>query len=127
MTEAPIAVLIDQAVAWHRAGQLDAARAAYEAVLRREGANFDALHMLGLVMVQQGEAARGAAMLERAVAANPGAAAAHVNLAMALVALGRFEAALASSDRALALQPDSADAHINRGNALLALERPDEA
>jgi tetratricopeptide (TPR) repeat protein len=125
--DAPFAALIDRALALHRAGDLSAARAGYEAVLRRDPANFDALHMLGLVLVQQGEGGRGAELIERAVAANPGVAAAHVNLAMALVALGRFEAALAASERALALQPASADAHINRGNALLALARPDEA
>jgi tetratricopeptide (TPR) repeat protein len=96
-------------------------------VLDRAPDHFDALHMLGVAAVQSGEVAAGAELIERATRIDPHAAAAHVNLAMALSALGRHEAALASAGRALALNGADPDAHTNCGNALLALGRPTEA
>jgi tetratricopeptide (TPR) repeat protein len=114
-------------VAAHQAGRLAQARASYEAVLGRAPDHFDALHMLGVAVVQCGEAAAGAELIERATRIAPDVAAAHVNLAMALSALGRHQAALESAERAAKLDRASPEAHTNRGNALLALGRPAEA
>ena len=126
MTTAPSPeALFDAGVAAHRAGRLTEACAAYEAILARNPDHFDALHMLGVAVTQAGEPGRGADMIGRAIRMVPGAAAPHINLAMALGALGRHEEALASADRALELDASSPDAHTNRGNALLALGRAD--
>ena len=115
--------LFADALAAHVAGRLVEACAAYEAVLARAPVHFDALHLLGVAQVQSGEPARGVALIEQAVRVDPDAAAAHVNLAMALAVLGRHEAALASADRAVALGGASPEAYVNRGNALVALGR----
>jgi tetratricopeptide (TPR) repeat protein len=126
MTTAPsLEALFDAGVAAHRAGRLAEARGAYEAILARNPDHFDALHMLGVAVTQAGEPDRGATMIARAIRMVPGASAPHINLAMALGALGRHEEALASADRALELDASSPDAHTNRGNALLALGRAD--
>ena len=117
----------DEGLAAHQAGRLTEARRAYETVLAREPTHFDALHLLGVVCVQSRETERGAALIERAIGVSPDDAAAHVNLAMALTALGRFEAATRSCDAALALDPGSAGAHSNRGNALMAMGRVHDA
>jgi tetratricopeptide (TPR) repeat protein len=115
--------IFDEAVASHQAGRLAEARRAYEAMIAQHPTHFDALHLLGVACVQSGETEHGAALIERAIDVSPNVAAAHVNLAMALNALGRFEAAIRACDRALTLDPDSAGAHANRGNALIALGR----
>ena len=117
----------DEGLALHRAGRLDEARRAYEAVLAQDPRHFDALHLLGVACVQSGEAERGAALIARAIEVSPNDAAAHVNLAMALTALGQLEAALGSCDVALGLDPSSAGAHSNRGAALMALGRFQDA
>ncbi len=119
--------LFDDGVAAHRAGRLADACAAYQAVLGRDPGHFDALHMLGVAAVQSGDAERGAALIGAATRLAPNVAAAHVNLAMALSALGRYAEALDSADRALSLEAANPDAHLGRGNALLALGRAAEA
>ena len=119
--------LLADGLAAHGAGRLAEARAAYEAVLAQSPDHFDALHMLGVAAVQAGEPARGAQLIERAIDRLPQVAAAHVNLAMALDALGRHDAALASAEHALRLDPASPDGHLGCGNALLALGRTEGA
>ena len=125
--EPSLQALFGAALAAHRAGRLAEAHAAYEAVLVRAPEHFDALHMLGVVAMQCGDAPRAAALIEQAIEVVPDSAAAHVNLAAARQALGRHAEALASAERALALDFANADAHQNRGNALLALDRATEA
>jgi tetratricopeptide (TPR) repeat protein len=65
--------------------------------------------------------------LERAIAALPGDAAAHVQRGVALLRLERHAEALASFDRALALRIELPEVLTNRGIALAALGRPKEA
>ncbi|HWF78700.1 MAG TPA: tetratricopeptide repeat protein [Caulobacteraceae bacterium] len=114
-------------MAAHRAGQLAQACAIYQSILAQSPDDFDALHMLGLAVVQAGDPAQGARLIEQAITREPGVAAAHVNLSMAQEALGRFGEALASADRAIALGDATPDAYLNRGNALLALGCAQEA
>jgi predicted O-linked N-acetylglucosamine transferase (SPINDLY family) len=72
--------------------------------------------------------ARGAlADFDKALAADPGLAAAWNNRGLALTALRRHDEALASFDRALALAPHSGQVHNNRGDSLRELRRYDEA
>lgn len=51
-------VLLQQAIALHRQGELLAAEQAYLQVLSLDPQNFDALHLLGVTMRQRGEPAR---------------------------------------------------------------------
>src|SRR5271167_3795889 len=67
------------------------------------------------------------ASIERAVALQPHQPAAHANLGLVLVALGRPADALASIDRGLAMQPGDANQLQTRGVALVSLERYAEA
>jgi tetratricopeptide (TPR) repeat protein len=113
--------LLQGAVCAHQQGRLAQARAGYEAVLRIDPHNFDALHLLGVVALQSKDLSRAVELIGRALTCNPGVALAHSNLGNALLELGRPREAVAGYDRALALDPDYADAHYNRGVALLAL------
>lgn len=119
--------LLQQAVALHQKGRLDDARRLYREVLALAPRQFDALHLLGVIARQQGDAAGAVELIEAAIAVNPAQANAHCNLGAALQDLGRGEAALASYDAALRLHPHYAMAWANRGNALRRLGRPREA
>lgn len=119
--------LLKEAVALHQAGRLDQAAARYRQVLALAPRQFDALHLLGVIARQQGDAAGAVGLIEQALRVKPEGAAAHCNLGAALQDLGRAEAALASYDRALGLDPNYAMAHYNRGNTLRKLGRPREA
>jgi predicted TPR repeat methyltransferase len=127
MNEAQTAALLKEALAAHQAGRLGEARTRYRQVLALAPRQFDALHLLGVVMRQQGEAAQAVERITQALAINPAQATAHCNLGAALQDLGRSDEALASYDRALQLNPGYALAWSNRGNALRALGRLLEA
>jgi tetratricopeptide (TPR) repeat protein len=114
-------------LALHRAGRLNEARAVYKRVLLRDPKHFNALHLLGAVCVQSGEAELAIALLKRAIAVAPTSAASHDLLAQALNVLHRDQEALASFDRSIALQPGNPMAHYNRGTLLHRLTRNEEA
>jgi len=88
---------------------------------------FDALHLLGVIARQRGDAAGAAALIREALEVDPGQARAHCNLGAALQDLGETETALAGYDQALRLDPRYPLAWDNRGNTLRRLGRLDEA
>jgi predicted O-linked N-acetylglucosamine transferase (SPINDLY family) len=123
MTVSPTDQQLLQAFALHQQGRLTEAGRGYRQVLEAQPEHFDALHLLGLLALQNGEPERAIEMMRRALRANPSVPAVHMNYGAALARLARHEAALASYDRALALDPGYADAHFNRGNALQELKQ----
>lgn len=123
----PPAALLQQAIFALQQGQVVRAEGLLQQVLQAEPENFDALHLLGLGHLKRKEHRAGLALLERAVAVQPGFAPLHNNMGVAWRELGDDGAALACYDRALALQPEHGQAHFNRGVVLEALQRADEA
>jgi predicted TPR repeat methyltransferase len=115
------------ALAQHQRGELDNARHAYLAILETAPAHANALHLLGVVARQQGEPARAAELIGRAIAIDPHQATMHCNLGAAWQDLGAPDKALASYDAALALVPAYALAWSNRGNSLRQLGRSSDA
>ena len=122
-----LTALLQQALAHQQRGELAAAERSYREALALAPADFNALHMLGVVKLQQHEHVAAVTLIERAVAVSGGDAAAHSNLGLALQGAGRHEAALAAIERAIALRPDFAEALCNRGLLLQALGRRGEA
>ena len=120
-------VTLQRALAAHQRGALPDAIGLYRAVLDDWPDHFDALHLLGVALLQARETAEGAVWIEKALRINPGAAAAHASLGNGLRDLNRLAESLAHFDTAVALAPDSAGAHYNRGNTLYDLRRLDEA
>jgi predicted O-linked N-acetylglucosamine transferase (SPINDLY family) len=118
---------LHQAVAVHQAGNLAEAERIYRNVLITDSNNFDALHLIGVIQIQQGDYAEAVRQLDLALKANPNVASACYHRGVALNALKRFDEALASCNAAVALQPNYAEAHNIRGNVLNALARFDEA
>jgi predicted O-linked N-acetylglucosamine transferase (SPINDLY family) len=118
-----VTTTIDMAISLHGQGRLAEAEQAYRSVLARDPDQFDALHLLGLVRLQQGDAAAAHALIARAVAGRPQATDALCNLSAALLALDRHGEALAICERVLALSPGDVETLYNQGQAQLHLRR----
>jgi predicted TPR repeat methyltransferase len=119
--------LLQQALQLHQQGKLDAAQDLYRQVLARVPRQFDALHLLGVIARQRGDAQQSAALIREALQIDPGQARAHCNLGAALQDLGEPQAALQSYETALGLDPHYALAWDNRGNTLRRLGSVPEA
>jgi tetratricopeptide (TPR) repeat protein len=96
-------------------------------VLTEDPKYFDALHMLGLIALQNGDFRGAADILASALKINADVAAAHNNRGIALNRLGQSDAALQHFDKAVALKPAFADAHGNRAAVLRDLRRDEAA
>jgi protein O-GlcNAc transferase len=119
--------LIQTAMTFHGQGRLAEAERAYSSVLAQDPDQFDALHLLGVLKLQQGNAAAAHAMISRALKLRPESTDALCNLSAALLALNRDAEALAACERILASDPADLEALCNRGNALFGLKRYQEA
>jgi tetratricopeptide (TPR) repeat protein len=119
--------LLSAAIALHKQGRLQPAGAAYQEVLRLDGANADALHGLGLVAQQSGQFALAVDLITRAIAIDPEVAGMYANRGLALGGLGRLEEAAADHARSTALAPSLAPAHVNLAGALRSLGRLEAA
>jgi tetratricopeptide (TPR) repeat protein len=117
----------NRAVGFHRNGDLLRAEKIYREVLAEVAGHFDALHSLGVLLIQTGRLEGGVELIDTALAIRPDCVEALSNRGYALKALKRLDAALASCDRALAIKPDYAGALNNRGLVLIELKRFDEA
>jgi predicted O-linked N-acetylglucosamine transferase (SPINDLY family)/regulator of sirC expression with transglutaminase-like and TPR domain len=116
-------LLLQKAIAHHNAGQLPQAESLYRQILQISPNHFDALHLLGQIACQTGQAAVALELIDRAIQINPEHAEAHFNRGNALFSLQQYQAAVHSYDKAILLKPEYAEAHHNRGSALYALQQ----
>jgi Flp pilus assembly protein TadD len=121
------AAAITRGVSEHRAGRLDAAERRYRAVLAAEPANAQALHLLGVVLLQRGDAEGARSLLARAAALDPADADCHNRLGLAHAALGARAEAEAAYRRAIARVPRHPEAHNNLGIVLAEAGEADAA
>jgi protein O-GlcNAc transferase len=122
-----VAAQFQAALARQRQGDIVQAEAMYKAILRTQPKHAGALHLLGMMALQKGNAQRARDLIQRSIDFNPTRAEPHADLGSALRALGLLPEALASYDRALELKPDLVPALFNRGTVLQDLNRPAEA
>lgn len=118
---------LQQALEAHKARQLERAEQGYRSVLAVAPKLFDALQLLGVLLLQRGHSEEAERVLRDALAVRPEDPSVLNNLAVALKNMKRFEAALQAVDRALAATPNAIAALNNRGNILRLLGRFDEA
>jgi len=88
---------------------------------------FDAMHLLGVSILDCGRFEEAKRILERVAALAPWSADAHSNLGFALLNVKQYDEARACYERALALKPDFLLAQKNLGNALLHLKLGEQA
>ena len=103
------------------------ARRQYAAILSREPKHAVALHLLGVIAYQQGDANQATALIGEAISLRPDYADAYNNLGNALKDLGKPDEAVTAYRKALELKPGDANAHSNLGNVLRIQGKLDEA
>jgi tetratricopeptide (TPR) repeat protein len=108
-------------------GDLERAEKLSAAILEHRPADFDALHLLGLLNFQRRRMVEALHFLSQALRINTGSAEAMSNLGLALHATGRHDEAIASYRNALRLAPDHPEILYNLGNSCLAAGRIEEA
>ncbi len=121
------ALLLNEALAHHKAGRLQEAEEGYREILRADPDHAEANHLLGLAAFQAGRHGPASEHISRAIRSNPGQAQYHKNLGNALFEQGRLEEATAAFERAVALAPDFPEAQNNLATALRKGGRAGEA
>ena len=113
----------ETALAFHRDGDFGNARRLYEEILRGSPDHVGALHLSGLIFIEEKRPDLAETFLVRAISLASGFAPLRLGYGVALFHLGRFAEALANYDKAISINPDYAEAFYNRGNALKELGR----
>ncbi len=127
MTRNDVHATLGEAVRQHQAGQIDKAALLYRQVLTTEPDNADALHLLGMVALQQGRPDEAAEWIAKAIARHDRNASYHFHHALALQTLDDLDGAVAGYGRALALNPNDPNIYNNMGNALAAQHQLEDA
>ncbi|UFZ07800.1 tetratricopeptide repeat protein [Bradyrhizobium ontarionense] len=115
------------AFAAYRAGRQADAQALCAQLLQEVPTCFEAVHLLGVSLVECGRFTEATGFLAQAVALEPNSADAHSNLGWALVNCDRYEEARASLERSLALRPNAPVTLRNLGITLLRLKQGEPA
>lgn len=118
---------IQQALEFQRHGRLAQAEKLYADVLSVRPDYFEALHMLGLIRLQQGDAVGALRLIAAALQARPKSPEVLLNYGLVLNGLGRYDEALVTFDLVLSIKRKSVEANNNRGAVLERLGRDAEA
>lgn len=118
---------IQQAVELHRAGRTAQALAAARRAASGAPGNANAHNVLGVILLETGDAAGAERSLRRAASLSAGAPGPHNNLGNALVALGRLDEAEAAYRRALEIDASYAPGALGLSRALTLRDRNEEA
>ena len=118
MVQSDVQERLQGGLAHHRARRWEEAEAAYRAVLELEAGNVDAMHLLGVLLMERGRVKEGMEWLKLVVAARPGFAGGHQVLGDAWARMGKWGEAAECYRRALALEPGAVQAWNNLGNVL---------
>ena len=118
---------LHHAVALHQSGVRDQAAAAYRDVLALAPDEPNALHLLGLLLCEDGAPDQGLSLIGRARALHPDVAPIAFNHGNVLMKLDRADEAVAEYQAALRLAPEDVAAWHNLARALLEIDRTEEA
>lgn len=122
-----MAISIRDGLTLHQAGRLADAEALYLKSLEADGNSYLALHLMGVLRLQQGRAAEALPFIQRALAVQPDTPDTLANYAIALQSVGRYSEALAALERVVRLRPDDSRARSERGALLFKVHRHEEA
>jgi predicted O-linked N-acetylglucosamine transferase (SPINDLY family) len=111
-----------RAIRAYESARYDEAEHITTEILRDDASNFRALNMLGMCLHERGQSESGVALLEQAIALNPGYIPALNNLAAIHNEIGHYAKALNTIDRVLALVPDDAEFHLSKAAFLFAMK-----
>jgi len=122
-----VKAMIEKSVALHQAGNLNAAETGYQAVLKIEPNEADALHLLGVVNAQKGNVDHAITLYKLSIETNPKLFSAYNNLGIALNSAQKLDEAIKCFHKAIELMPGSSDAYYNLGNCLYGLQQYEAA
>lgn len=109
---------LQQAVDLQNQGKTGEATAYYEAILKVDPDQPDALHLLGLVASTRHDYSRAEELIRRALTIVPESSVFYGNLGVVLRRAGRVDEAIEAYHTAIELDPSSADAYFNLGKSL---------
>ena len=115
MNPAKLVRQLNEAAAFHQKNDLGNAERLYRAVLKQAPQQPDALHLMGVLLDQRGDLAKGIALVRQALAVQNAFPDAHFNLGRMLAAAGDPEGAKRHYDYALMLKPGHALAQNGLG------------
>ncbi|MCA9127458.1 MAG: tetratricopeptide repeat protein [Planctomycetales bacterium] len=110
--------VLQHAVQLQNRGQLAEATRLYEAVLKVDPVQADALHLLGLIANAQKQYQKAVELIQQAISVSPPSAVFYGNLGVALRFAGRIDEAIEAYRQAISLAPDAPDTQFNYGKAL---------
>lgn len=119
--------ILQQAVQLHQAGRLAEAERLYAQLLAQQPQLFEALHLMGLLRLQQSRLDEAVGFMEQALLVRPDTPETLTNYGLALVSLGRPEDALPVLERVAKASPGNAAVRSNIGGVLQHLGRSREA
>ena len=119
--------LLQQAMKLHQAGRFGDAEPFYAQTLELVPGNYPALHLLGLMRLQQGRFSEALTFVEQALKAEPGQPETMANYAIILSGLGRHDEALSAMDIVVQARPADSRALSNRGGIKSKLKRTEDA
>jgi predicted TPR repeat methyltransferase len=115
MTKQSIEFLLQQAITAHQALDYSQAKRGYLKILQLEPEYAEAMHLLGVLLAQQGEVQSAMEWLAKAVNHQPNNAVYHNNLANSYAGLGWWDKAKFHYLQAIDLNPAYAEAYNNLG------------
>ena len=111
--------IVNRAMDHHRQGRIAEAEADYRNALALNPNNPDALHLLGVIVAQAGDAQQGILLIERSLRARPSSFEAHFNLANVYAGQLHYTDAERHFRAAFQLRPGHAEASNGVGGCLL--------
>jgi tetratricopeptide (TPR) repeat protein len=108
-------------------GLFEDAGGCYRHVLRLKPKHFDALHMLGVVALQNQRLDEAVMLIADALTQNPNVALAHRNFALVLRNVGRQWEAIDHYERAVALEPAYSDTYLHLAELLVEVGQSERA
>jgi len=118
-----IGKLLQQAVEHHSAGRLSEAESLYHTVLELDSLQFDALHLTGVLALQEQNYTLAFDRISQALGQRPNDVGANNNMGTVLKAQGQYENAIDHFSRAITLNPESVDGHYNIAGAYKLTDR----
>lgn len=123
LTNQTLATKLQQAIFYHKTGELEHAKVIYEDIVNIYPKHFDALQLLGVIAAQMKDWETAVRLLTQALTIDQSIPAVYINLGVAYKELGLFDEALKKYNKAIDLNPNYAEAFYNRGLVLHELKR----
>lgn len=110
-----------------RAGQVEQAENCCRTIIGIDPDHAPALHMIGVIALQQGMHEKAVHHIRKAIRYNPGNAGYLNNLGLALSDLEKYDEAIAAFENGIRLDPACSSLYVNKGLALKAQGKLEEA